>query len=312
LEEMDLPSDDVLRGIVRTYARLRADHGDSIGTPPLVQPTGEFFPDTFEGDAPSVARLLGRMLALAPVAHDLQVEVAFLAPDESRGPGGCGSLACGSPGAAPAQGRDVEDWGDGYRIFVSAADVPQPMLLATSLARSIGAIVLREAGEEPDEADEATAEIAAGVCGFGVVVLNGTAVWGKSCSGLRMAQATALSVEEAAVLLALFLGVHGLKVSQAREHLGATQREALDLATAWAESNPLLVEALRDRPTRLVAGAVAIEPLRGIVGRWLYKRRVEKELQAKPASPPPMTESQRRRFDEARALVDEVLGERIP
>ena len=33
---MDLPSEDVLRDIVKTYARLRAEHGEAIGAPPLV------------------------------------------------------------------------------------------------------------------------------------------------------------------------------------------------------------------------------------------------------------------------------------
>jgi len=305
---MDLPCDDVLRGIVRAYARLRADHGEAIGTPPLVTPTAEFFPDRFDGDAPSVARLLRRMIALAPVADDLQIEIALLAPDEARGAGGCGSLACRSPGGGPAVGRDVEDAGDGYRVFVSAADVAQPVLLATSLARSLGAVVLREAGEEPADVDEATSEIAAGACGLGLLILNGAAVWGKSCSGLRMAQGTALSVEESAVLLALFLAVHGLRASQARGHLGTTQREALDLAVAWVESNPLLVESLRDRPSLLAEGAVTIEPLLGILGRWLNRRKIEKELRAAPVAPSAMSEERRRRLHEARALVDEVLG----
>jgi hypothetical protein len=50
---MDLPGDEVLRGIVRTYARLRDDHGQSIGVPTLVQPTGEFFPDALDADPPA-------------------------------------------------------------------------------------------------------------------------------------------------------------------------------------------------------------------------------------------------------------------
>jgi len=273
---MDLPSDEVLRGIVRAYARLRSEHGSAIGDPPLVEPTGEFFPDAFHGDAASVARLLRRMIELSPVADDLPIELAFLAPDEGHGGGGCGSLACGSAGAG--RGRGVEDVGDGYRIFVSAADVPQPVLLTTSLARSVGSVVLREAGMEPDAADEAASEIAAAACGFGVLVLNGAAVWGKSCGGLRMAQATAHSVEESAAMLALFGGVHGAIPARVRRQLDVTQREALDLAVAWAESNPLLVETLRDRPAILATGSIEIEPLLGLVGRWLNRRKIEREM----------------------------------
>jgi hypothetical protein len=126
-----------------------------------------------------------------------------------------------------------------------------------------------------------------------------------------MASATVCSMEEAAVLLALFTAVHARKPSAARAHLGATQREAFDLAQAWVESNPLLVESLRDRPEALEAGAFEVEPVRSLVGRWLHKRKLDKDLSA-PASAPPTstrTPEQQRRFLEAKALVDEVMGE---
>jgi hypothetical protein len=304
---MDLPDEDVLRGIVITYARLRAAHGNAIGAPPLLQPTGEFFPDPFAVDAASVGRLVHRMMGYAPLAADLRVEVAFLDPGEESA-GGCGSLACGSRGTTHGSGYGVEEIEDGYRVFVPTTDVAHSVLLTTSLARSVGALVLREAGEPPDEADDVTSEIAAVACGFGVLLANGAAVWGKSCGGLRMAQATALSVEEATVALALFIEVHGVRLSEARRHLETTQREALDVAAAWAESNPLLIEALRDRPASLDGGAFTIEPVRSLLGRWLYKRKLEKELSARPAPRPAMSEEQRRRLEEARSLVDEVLG----
>src|SRR5580693_5621667 len=44
---MELPSDDSLRWIVGTYARVRSACGEALGAPALVQPTGEFFPDEF-------------------------------------------------------------------------------------------------------------------------------------------------------------------------------------------------------------------------------------------------------------------------
>jgi hypothetical protein len=147
-----------------------------------------------------------------------------------------------------------------------------------------------------------------------VLLANGSAVWAKSCGGLRMAQASVLPVEEAAVALALFVAVHGRKASEARAHLGATQREALDLAFAWTDSNPLLVETLRDRPALLEGGAFEIEPVRGMLGRWLHKRKLDKEMRAHSAhstvaaAAPPVSEEKRRRLEEARALVDEVLG----
>ncbi len=268
---MDLPDDDALRWIVSTYARYRASHGEAIGAPPLLQPTGEFFPDEFRPDAASVGRLLKRMIGYGPVADDLPVEIAFLAPDDSAGPGsGCSSLACGSRGSGSPRARDVEDLGDRYRVSLAVTDVGSADVLATSLARSVGALVLYEAGEV---AGGERSELAAIVCGFGVLVANGAAVWAKSCGGLRMACATFLSVEEVTVALALFVAVHGERGSRARPHLGATQREAFDLANDWVDSNPLLVETLRDRPGHLASGEFELEPLRGAFGRWFHRRR---------------------------------------
>jgi hypothetical protein len=302
---MDLPSDDALRWIVRSYARLRARHGEAFAGPVLVQPTGEFFPDEFRLDASSVERLLRRLIAYSPVADDVGIELAFIDASHDAG-GGCGSAACGPGGKSAGARPAVQELEDGYRVFVAATDVANPDLLTTSLARSVGALTLLEAGEEVDPGDE---EIAAAACGFGVLLASGASVWAKSCGGLRMAQATTLPVEELTVALALFAGIHGTKVSDVRAHLGVTQREAFDLAVAWVESNPLLLESLRDRPAVLEGGAFDVEPVRGLVGRWFHRRKVDRELHA-PAAPAraPLSDDKRRRLEEARALVDEVLG----
>jgi hypothetical protein len=312
---MDLPGDDALRWIVQTYARLRAAHGEALGAPDLVQPNATFFPDDFRRDAESVARLLRRMIEYSPLADDLPVGIAFHEPSAAQeGGGGCGSLACGSDGSharGESSGR-VDEVPGGYVVHVAVPDVAYPEVLAASLARSVGALVLREGGDEGATADSAEAcEVAAVACGFGVLLANGAAVWAKSCGGLRMVRATSLPVEEVAVALGLFVAVAGARPSDARAHLGTTQREALDAALAWTESNPLLVESLRDRPSSLIDGRVELEPVRGALGRWLYRRRVEKELRAvPPARPQPaLSHDKERRLAEARALVDEVLGE---
>jgi hypothetical protein len=311
---MDLPAEDTLRWIVQTYARLRAAHGEAIGSPDLVQPNGAFFPDEFRRDGASVERLLRRMIEHSPLADDLVVGIAFHEPSgEQGGGGGCGSPACesGESHARGGIGGRVDEIPGGYVVHVAVADVAYPEVLAASLARSVGALVLHE-GEDDAAADSAASnEVAAIACGFGVLVANGAAVWAKSCGGLRMARATALSVEEAAVALGLFVAVVGRRSSEARAHLGTTQREALDVALAWVESNPLLVETLRDRPALLADGHVELEPVRGALSRWLHKRRMEKELRAAPPARPRAEPSsdRERRLAEARALVDEVLGE---
>ena len=303
---MDLPAEDALRWIVRTYAHLRAEHGAALGAPSLVQPTGEFFPDEFRRDAPSVERLLRRMMSHTPLAEDLGIELAFLEPDGDHA-GGCGSAACGPAGGAGG-GPSVMEIEDGYRVFVAVTDVGNPHVLTASLARSVGALVLHEAGEVDDEDPGPAAEIAAVACGLGVLVANGAAVWAKGCGGLKMAQATLLSVEEATTALALFAAVHDVKQSTAQAHLAATQREGLDHAFSWVDSNPVIVRTLRETPVILASGLFAMEPVRGLVGRWLHKRKVEKEDAPAQLAQAPVSEDRRRRLEEARALVDEVLG----
>jgi hypothetical protein len=71
-----------------------------------------------------------------------------------------------------------------------------------------------------------------------------------------------------------------------------------------------LIDMLRARPAMLEAGLFDMEPVRGALGRWLHKRRLERHARSEAApSPPPMTDERRRRLEEAKALVDEVLGE---
>ena len=95
---MELPTEESLRFIVSQYAAFKAAHGAAIGTPDLVLPTGEYFPDEFKGDVEGVATFLKRMMSYAPLASDLPVGLRFIAPEEDDGGGGgCSSGAC-SPG----------------------------------------------------------------------------------------------------------------------------------------------------------------------------------------------------------------------
>lgn len=275
----------------------------------LVQPNGEFFPDAFAPEPGAVARLFSRMVSYAPLASDLPVELAFVGDSSEGHAGGCGSGACGvKPGSRAAAGA-VDDLGDRYRVSVPVSDVSHPVLLTTALARAVGNLVLLEAGD--DDTGPTTVEVCAGLCGFGVLVAAGSEVWAKSCGGLSGVRATVLGVEEAAAVLAVFAAVHRVSPSEARRHLETTQREAFDDAFCWVESNPLLIETLCDRPALLQGGAFELEPPRGIVGRWLHKRRLEQDLRPAAAAPRAvLSEDQRRRLEEARALVEEVLGER--
>ncbi len=305
---MELPDEGALRWLVATYAGLRGAHGDGIGTPALVEPTVRFFPEPIRDDAASVAGVLRAMIGHSPVADDLPIELEFRLADHEDG-GGCSSGACHARGADAIVKSGVEETPSGYRVVLEAPALRHLDALAAFLARSVGALVLFEVGED---ASAARSEVAAIVCGFGVLVANGAAVWSKSCGGLRMSRSTALSVEEAAVGLALFLALHDEKPSKARRYLGATQREAFGGACDWVDSNPELVERLRESPSTLVGSAIAMEPVRGAFGNWLHRaakrqKHVPAPLRAAPS--PPRSDEKRRHLEEARALVEDVFGQ---
>lgn len=264
---MDLPDDTALRWLVTKYAALRAEHGEGIGAPALVEPTVQFFPEPIRGDAASIAHVLRAMIEHSPLADDLPIELALRLADVEPG-GGCSSGACHSPGARSPVASGVEETPNGYRVILEAPSLRHLDALAASLARAVGGIVLSEVNEE---AAAAESEVAAIVCGFGVLVTNGAAIWSKGCGGLRAASHTALSVEEATVGLALFLALHGEKRGTARRYLGATQREAFTAACDWVDANSALVERLRDCPSTLVGSTFALEPVRGVFGGWFRR-----------------------------------------
>ena len=311
---MPLPDERALRWIVSRYARLRAAHGEVLGTPELVLPTAEFFPDEVTATPEGIEILLRRMLGYAPVAHGLPVKLGFVAPDESAGGGGgCSSAGCDKPGTPKIEdsGRVVE-LEDGYGLTLSVGDVGHPVLLTSTLARGVGGLVLAEADEAVPPAEQgATSEIAAVACGLGVLLLNGSHVVAKACGGLRMHQGTHLPVDELAVSVALFLRVHEKKPAAARSHLATTQREEFDEAMRWVDSNDALVDALAHAPASLADGHFAIEPVRGVLARWLAGRKrpqAPSDLAVPASKRPPKTEAERARLAEARALVEKALA----
>jgi hypothetical protein len=309
---MEFPSPDDLRGLVIEYARFRAAHGEAIGTPELVQPTGEYFPDAFSLTPEGVGATLRRMLHYAPVSDGLDLELAFV-EDEGSGGGGCGTGACGDGkgGGVAAPVGEALARGDGaYRVLVAVRDVPNAVMLTTSLARSVGGIVLGEAGEPAEgEGRGLLAEIAASACGFGLLLTSGACVYTKSCGGLRAHQSTFLPVGSHAVLLALFCHVHDVKPGAARAHLETTQTELFDEAVRWAGSNPALLEALSLHPESLVDGVFPLEQTKGFLSR-LFGAKPAKALEpaAAPVSRRARTPEQERRLAEAKAMVDDALG----
>ena len=183
---MDL-SDDALRSIVSHLAHVRAEYGEVLAESDLVEPNGDYFPDEFKLEPAAIDRLMRRMMTYAPLAADLDVELAFFEADEGASPGGgCGTGGCSTPGTKEiAKGGAVET-PDGYAVVVAASDVGQQKLLTASLARSMGRLVLFEAGEEVDPRVEGPiSELTAVACGLGVILLSGACVYKKGCGGMK-------------------------------------------------------------------------------------------------------------------------------
>ena len=312
----DRGREEALRFVVSEYAHLLADNAEAFEGVELVLPTNEHFPDAFENDAESVEALLARMMAYTPLAEDLEVALGFVddeAKGHGHGGGGCGSGACGTGGGGggPARLDGVVDEGHRYRALVHVQDTANPARLTTALARSVGAVLLCEAGEEQDQDVGAKSEVWAAAAGLGPLLLNGAHVFAKSCGGVRVHQGTALSLEELSFMTALFCRVNKLDPRKARGALPPTQREALDEAVELVDANEKLVRTLRRTPELLADGVFELEAPKGLLGR-LFRSRDEEDAPAPaPASKRPATrrsDEEQRRLDEARALVEEAFG----
>ena len=313
-------SDASLRSIVAHIAHLRAAYGDVIGESELVEPNGEYFPDEFALDADSVQTLLERMMTYAPLSADLDVKLGVVEPEGEAGKGsaggGCGSGACGpGGGGGGAKGqvlRPAVETDDGYVAVLASTDAGDTTVLTTSLARSVGRIVLFEADEDVDPRDEGPlSELTAVACGLGTLLLNGSSVYKKGCGGMKQHQATFLSIEELALAVALFVRVTDAKPGKVRKHLAVTQREAFDNALSWVDDQPKLVKTLTDEPETLEDGVFALEEKKGLFGKLLGRKRSEDDdLDLVPMSKPKpstLSEEERRRIAETKALVEEAL-----
>jgi hypothetical protein len=54
------------------------------------------------------------------------------------------------------------------------------------------------------------------------------------------------------------------------------------------------------------ASSLDLEPVRGPIGQWLHKRRLEQGLRAPAKSSSAISEERRRRLEEVSALMDEA------
>lgn len=302
-------SEASLRSIVAHLAHLRAEYGEVLGDPDLVEPTSEYFPDAFSVDPEGIDALLRRMLTYAPLSTDLDVKLAFVEPEGETKAGGCGSGACGTGAKAGPLAAGAVETEDGYAVVLSVADVGDPTVLTCAMARAIGRIVLHEAGEEVDPRDEGPlSELTAVACGLGLLLLNGSSVYKKGCGGMRQHRGTFLSTEELALALALFVRAAGKKPSAVSKHLAPTQAEAWREAIAWTDDQPKLVKALAEMPETLEDGVFVLERKKGLLGK-LFARKDDDDAPKVPIKVRERTEEERRRIAEARMLVEEAFEE---
>ena len=289
---------------------------------PLVLPNGEFFPDHFNGDEASVQRMLERMLSHAGLS-DMALEVRFWGEqsDASCGTGACGS--CGPSASEPESVERLMDAGEHWQVNVLPAEARDPVALGCALSRAIALAVLLEADRPPREVPlDLAVDLAAVGLGFGVLLLEGSHIYRKSCGGPSIGRVTALGPTELALATALAAAAHGESVRKVTKHLSPTQVEAFGEAKAWADSNPALASLIRTDPERAVRGNFELAEPKSWLGRFFGTKtrrtpsaenastieELEAALAAGSARRAPK-KPQDPKLEEIRRLVDEALSE---
>ena len=319
---MELPNSEVRQGLVRAYAEVQASLERDSNARPLVLPNGQFFPDVFTGDEASVQRLLDRLLEHAALS-----DMAITARIWGEAAASCGTGACGSCGPAPqAEAESVErlvDAGDAWQINVLPTEVGKPVALASALSRAIALAVLREADRPPQNLElDLAVDLCAVALGYGVLLLEGSHIYSKSCGGPSVARTTALGPTELSLVLALSAAVNKQSRSQVDKHLSPTQKEAFAEAVAWADSNPALVQALQSDPERIRRGEFELKEATSWLGRWFSSKLrrpataetavtiedLERALQSSSVARAP-AKPRDPKLEEIRRLVDEALSE---
>lgn len=327
---MHLPPDSVIAAVVERYADLIAGRRSDIGTRPLVLPNGDFFPDRFDKDEPSVTRLVSRMQAHAGIA-DIPVTCRIVRVEGEPASSGCSSGACATPQHPQGEVHRLIDDGERWTLQVLEAEVQAPVVLTTLAARALGHIFLAETARNPGDLRapvEVTADLAAAALGFGPLLLEGAYIYSKSCGGPKVGCATHLSLAELSLATALFIEVGGHSARRALKELGVTQSETLSQALEWARSNETLVQRLRTEPARVAAGDFELRETRPwllrVLGRKSGGGRPRDDfspeqlfaLEPTPSVTTPVTSRPKKPKSaadaELKALVDEVFSSPAP
>ena len=330
--------DAAFRALAQRYARLVDELELEQGEPLLVLPNAEYFPDRFTSDAASVERLTARMQGYAGL-ESLEIQTRVVGEPAPAQGGGCGTGACGAPGCAPAEadgatGPRVERTPNGYLFRVPSEELRHSIVLTARLATSLGSVALIE--RHPRGAalagDPAHAELAATALGFGVLLLEASYLYSKSCGGPNVQRATAVPTEELAGLFTLFLAREEHALKDALAELGTTQRAVVKELWEIVDESPNLVSLLKKDPERVARGNFSLRDggsfLSKLFGRKKRSQATPAEREAAAlsalergatveeledllgpgAEPARKARPKTERDDELRALVDEALA----
>jgi hypothetical protein len=315
---MGTPSTETLRFLTGAFARGLDRHADVLDSPELVLPNRTFFPDAIDVSPEGITTLLARLVTYTPLREDVELRLLFIEPESAEAKS-CSSGACGpaagagallDPALAPADGVGA------YGIPLDVTLARNPVRLTTSLTRSVGAAVVLEAGHGDDSPSNRgdfgiEAELMAQLCGLGALLLAGSNLFMKGCSGVKRLAGTSLNIEEHAFLLALFAFRFGRDLGPARKLLEPTQREALDWASAFVADHEPTFRLLREAPALLAGGAFEFERRAGLFARIFgAKREAAAPTIPLTSGPRPVTsDAARERLRAARLLVDAALGD---
>ena len=313
---MELVNDDRLRWLLRAAAFLHEAGAEPVSG--LVLPNGVCFPDAFDASHAAVQRLMERVLQHAGLA-DVAVDVQVVTPDGQRA-GGCESGGCSAPVLKALSRRRVVPLGDrpGYAVAVSSGELGHCTGLTTGLVRAASMIFLSEAElhDEIGSGDrEGFVDVAGALLGFGVLLANGSHIAHKGCSGVTVQQATALSVEELVVVLAVTCKIHGWSPKAAKAELDVAPRRSFDEAADWVDANAAIVDWVkRDRRAldadkfRFAASGGFLSRLFGGPSKVSAVPTEEELVRAASSVEVPRERSEKaRRMAALRDLVDETL-----
>jgi hypothetical protein len=274
--------DAAIRTLARRYAAVVDELDLSPGEPLLVLPTAEYFPDRFTGDEASLGLLAARIQGYAGL-EDVRVDTrlhgaaATKLDGGSCGTGGCGTGACSTasePEVAPPRLVRAES---GYLVNVPGTELGHSIVLTARLATAFGAVALAERREESDLGDPGDAELAAVALGFGVLLLEASYLYSKSCGGPSVQCATTVSLDELSVVFALSVAREGHSLRDALAELGTTQRALVKSAWAVVDESPGLVEMLKQSPLRAARGDFRLHDGRSLLSRLFNRNRPKSE-----------------------------------